>query len=206
MGGYGSGRQNGRPLADSALRIDFAWMLRQSLAVPNALRGGRLSWNCGGKPAGDISYTCDMRDPDNAQFELRFAVTDRRSGEKSDYVQRVHLSYTVPNFGGRRWWMHCPSNGSRVGKLYCPDGAHTFASRTAWGIAYQSQRAADRDRPFEALFRLQRRLGCTEGWEQPIRRPKGMWRRTFERYEERYSQLDRQCGVAMAGVLARLRR
>lgn len=204
MGGYGSGRQHGKPLADSAKRIDLAWMLRQGLAQPGSVRTGRLSWTCNDRPAGNISSICDMADADNAVLELRFTASTCEA-DKRDYVQRVPLSYTVPHFGGRRWWMHCPISGERVGKLYCPNGYATFASRKARGIAYQSQRSAPRDKPFEALFRLQKRLGCREGWESPIRRPKGMWRRTYARHEERYWQLDRECGIAMAGVMARLR-
>jgi len=64
------------------------------------------------------------------------------------------LSDSDPHFGGKRWWMHCPINGDLVGKLYCPNGAHTFASRTAWRLDYNSQRIAGRGNPFEALFRL----------------------------------------------------
>lgn len=205
MGGWGSGRQNGRPVADSALRIDFAWMLRQRLAIPGELKIGALRWTNNGQPSGNINYTCDMSDLESGRLELRFTVKDNRSGEKSDYVQNVLLSYSVPHFGGKRWWMHCPTNGDRVGKLYCPNGAHTFASRTAWRLGYNSQRITDRDKSFEALFRLQRRLGCKEGWEQPIRRPKGMWRKTYARLEQRYWQTDAQCSAQMMAAISLLK-
>ena len=76
-----------------------------------------------------------------------------------------------------------------------------FASRQAWRLGYQSQRHASRDRPFEALSRLQKKLGCNEGWEQPIQRPKGMWRRTFRRHEERYWELDAECAAQMMVVI-----
>mgnify|MGYP006965539277 CR=1 FL=1 len=93
--------------------------------------------------------------------------------------------------------MRCPFNGERVGKLYCPAGAEKFASREAYGISYYSQRIGEHDRPFEALFNLQERLGCERGWERPILRPKGMWKRTFAEYERRYRELDEQCYAAM---------
>ena len=157
MGGYGSGRHNGKPLADSALRIDFAWMLRRNYAVPRVLRIGTLRWTCQGEPAGNISYTCDMRDLENARLELRFAVTDRRSGEKRDYVQHVRLSHTVPHFGGERWWMHCPTNGSRAGKLYCPSGIHSPAGRH-WALAIKASAL------LTATRRLRRCSGCKGGW------------------------------------------
>lgn len=205
MGGYNSGRQHGNPIAEDSKRIDFAWMLREGLAQPGRSIPGTLRWTCGGHPSGFISYTCDMRDPDNASMELRFKVTRHSTGESKDYVQRVPLSYTQPHFGGRRWWMHCPVSGTRVCKLYCPNGGDIFASRKAWRIGYRSQRVTERDAMFERLYRVQRKLGCPEGWEAGIRRPKGMWHKTFERLEEEYWQLDAQCGAAMMQVLARFR-
>lgn len=206
MGGWNSGRQNGRPVADSALFVDIAWMLRTGRAMEGQFRTGTLSWTCRGKPSGFINYTCDMRDLDNAFLELRFTVTRRSSGESKDYRRHVHLSCTKPHFGGRRWWMHCPVNGSRVGKLYVPRNGDIFASRTAWKLGYQSQRDPKRDIAFERLFRLQRKLGSPVGWEAGLRRPKGMWHRTYERHVDRYLELDEQCAVEMIGLMARLGR
>ena len=92
-----------------------------------------------------------------------------------------------------RFHPHMPRNGDR------------FASRKAWRVQYKSQRVTDRDKPFEALFRIQRRLGCDEGWEQPIRRPKGMWHRTYQRLENRYWDLNDQCTVQMMAVVGMFR-
>jgi hypothetical protein len=206
MGGWNSGRSGGRPVADTALRVELLWMLRTGKAVVGHWRVGSLAWTCQGEPSGNISYSCDMRDPDNAWMELRFTVTTRSTGEKRDYVQRVRLSYTVPHFGGRRWWMHCPANGSRVVKLYCPRGADEFASREAWRLGYQSQRNSSSDKVFERLFRLQRKVGGEQGWGAgPGRRPKGMWHRTYERHFERYLELDSQCGLEGERMLGALR-
>lgn len=203
MGGYGSGRQCGRPIAEHCLKIDLAWMMRAGLAVAGSWRSGQLRWTCNGEPSGDINYSCDMTDPDRSELVLRF-TTGASRGEPKRHVQHIRLSYTVPQLGGKRWWMHCPVSGARVGKLYVPPGGDIFASRKAWRIGYRSQRIAAQDRPFEALFRLQKRMGCTEGWGQPIRRPKGMHHRTFERLKDEYWQLDEECGLAMAGAMARL--
>jgi len=100
--------------------------------------------------------------------------------------------------------MICPFKGIRVGKLYLPSGGDCFASRKAWRLGYQSQRVADRDRAFEKLFRLQRKLGCDQGYDLWIRRPKGMWHRTFDRHLERFEELDAQCGAEMAMLVLRL--
>ena len=204
MGGWGSGRTGGRPIAETALRIDFAWMLRSGYAREGALSNGSLHWTCRGEPSGDIRYSCDMLDAENARLRLIFTVIDHRRDEKRPYEQLVHLSYTVPHFGGKRWWMHCPHNGSRVGKLYCPAGADTFASRTAWRIGYRSQRETDCDRAFSQIAKLQSRFGCEGSFEDPIYRPKGMWRRTFARHEERYWELRDRCDYEWLKMAAKL--
>jgi len=85
-----------------------------------------------------------------------------------------------------------------------PPGGDVFASRKAWRLGYRSQRIASRDRPFEALFRLQRRLGCTQGWGESIDKPKGMHWRTYARLEDEYWRLDRQCDDTLAPFVARL--
>jgi len=202
MGGYGSGQRDGRPLANEALTIDIAWMIRKGMAVPGKSVIGSLNWTCRGEPSGEIGYQCDMRELDKAVLTLRFDTIRRWTGAKQSHVQTVPLTFTRPHFGGKRWWMLCPFTAERVGKLYCPAGAEKFASRKAYDIGYYSQRIGEHDRPFEALFALQKRLGCEQGWERPIHRPKGMWKSTYAEYERRYEELDAQCCAAMMAKLA----
>lgn len=209
MGGYGSGQRFGKPIADESRRIDLAWMIRKGMATPGAYTSGSLSWSRGDSPAGRIGYTCDMRDPENAVLVLQYTITEHGGGNARDFQQCIHLSYTLPHYGGKRWWMHCPVNGERVGKLYMPPCANTFASRTAWRLGYTSQRVSPRDAAFERLFRVQKKLGCPQGWEMPIRRPKGMHRRTYERLENEYWYLDAVCAAEMMkaiGIIAGMRR
>jgi hypothetical protein len=200
MGGYGSGRNGGRPTADMSLRVDLAWMIRTGKAKPGSLIWGSLSWTCGGEPSGSISYETDMTDPDNARLILKYR---RGSGDTAEQVrQEIILTYSQPHYGGRRWWMMCPYGGGRSGKLYLPPGGDRFASRKAWRLGYQSQRIAERDRPFEALFRLQKKLGGRQGWEGGLeRRPKGMWHRTYKRHWEEYFRLDRLCANEAAWAM-----
>ncbi|QIK79418.1 hypothetical protein G7077_11405 [Sphingomonas piscis] len=183
-------------------KIDLAWMIRTGRAKPGQWISGSLSWNCGGEPAGSISYSANMEDPSNSILRLSYS---RAYGDGREHVeQTVRLVFTEPNFGGRRWWMVCPYKHVRVAKLYLPNGGDRFASRKAWRLAYNSQRVAYRDRAFEKLFRLQRKLGCEEGFDAYIRKPKGMWQRTFDRYLERYEELDAQCAGEMMSLVLRL--
>lgn len=204
MGGWNSGRSGGRPTADMSKRIDIAWMIRTGRAAPGYYRSGTLSWNCGGEPAGSISYEADMRDQENA--ELRLSYTRGPEGDRESVKQTVRLVYTEPNYGGRRWWMICPYRHNRVGKLYLPSGGDRFAGRKAWRLGYHCQRVPRRDRPLEKLFRLQRKLGGEQGIDAFMRRPKGMWHRTYDRHLERYWDLEAECTAEMMKWLAVLRK
>tara|TARA_R110001599_G_scaffold193040_1_gene388719 strand:- start:3937 stop:4575 length:639 start_codon:yes stop_codon:yes gene_type:complete len=202
MGGFGSGRTGGQPTADMSLRIDIAWMLRTRKAVPGSIVWGGLNWRCGGNPSGSISYTADMVDPEHSRLDLSYT---RGSGDNAKKVEQcIWLHYTQPHFGGKRWWMTCPYKGIRVGKLYLPNGGDRFASRQAWRLGYHSQRVAHRDRAFEKLFRLQRKLDSPTGFETPLYRPKGMWQRTYDKHLERYWELNEECGQEMAVMMDRL--
>lgn len=204
MGGWGSGRTGGRPTADMSKRIDFAWMIRTKRAVPGSLVSGTLWWTCGGESAGSISYVADMCDLENAV--LRLSYTRGSGSEREEVKQLVRLTYTEPSYGGRRWWMICPYRHNRCAKLYLPNGGDRFAGRRAWKLGYRCQRVARRDRAFEKLFRLQKKLGCERGWEAGLRRPKGMWDRTYQRHWEMYWKLDSECAVEMMGLLKLLGR
>src|SRR5665811_1126246 len=55
-------------------------------------------------------------------------------------IAEVGLHYTVPQYGGRRWWFLCPLTGNPVAKLYLPLGQRRFASRPAHSLTYSSSR------------------------------------------------------------------
>ncbi|WP_145169705.1 MULTISPECIES: hypothetical protein [unclassified Sphingobium] len=149
-----------------------------------------------------MSYTADMADPDHSWLELSYTLGSGDSAEK--VKQHVSLCHTTPNYGGKRWWMICPYRHTRAGKLYRPNEGDRFASRQAWQLGYHIQRVSHRDRAFERLFRLQRKLGCNQGWEAGLRRPKGMWDRTFREHFERYLQLEERCDAEMKALIDRL--
>lgn len=184
-------------------KVDLALMIRRGWAKLGHLTSGSLNWNCGGQPAGSISYSVDMRNPFASEMKLTYW---RGAGDEREHVeQRIRLVFTEPNYGGRRWWMICPYRGNRCAKLYLPNWGDRFAGRSAWRLGYQSQRVAHKDRPFERLFRLQRKLESEQGWEAPLRRPKGMHRKTFDRHLQHYEELDAECAVVMMRWIGILR-
>jgi hypothetical protein len=143
-----------------------------------------------------------MGESGKERLELSYT---RGEGDKRESVkQTIHLCHTLPHYGGKRWWMICPYQGIRVGKLYKPGHGDRFASRKAWRLAYHIQHVAHRDRPLERLFSLQKKLGGDSGVDAGLRRPKGMWQRTYERHLERYEELDTECALEMMRLVNRL--
>jgi hypothetical protein len=203
MGGYGSGGHGVKPTVEDGLTVDLGLMLRRGWAHDGASGAGTLSWSRNGEPYCSISHRYDLTDPDNAHLTLTYTRTPR-GGAPEQVEQRIALTWTRPTYGGRRWWMICPYSGRRVSKLHLPPGGDRFASRLTWGLPYRSQQSAHQERPFDRLFRLQRKLGGFEGWETPLFRPKGMWHRTYNRYLETYERLDGQCAVEAMRMIGRL--
>jgi len=155
---------------------------------------GSLTWKQHGDPVAAIRYQYDLTDPRRAELRLNFEWA-LMGDEPRRVEQRIALTPTRPNYGGLRWWLHCPVTGQRATKLYKPPGQERFAGRRVWRLGYRSQRAPERDQPFDRLYRLQRRIGAEECWDAMPSRPKGMWRRTFNRYFEEYQSLDELCGL-----------
>jgi len=202
MGGWGSGRSGGRPVAEHCLRIELPWMLKTGRVVPGQHIRSSLHWSRGDEPAGNIRYEAIMSEPGCERLILTYT---RGSGaDKESVRQEVRLVWTQPHYGGKRWWMICPYRGGRCAKLFLPGNGDRFASRKAWRMQYTSQRATWHDAPFERLNRLQRKLGCREGYDEWIFRPKGMWHRTFERHQARFDQINDQCNRVWLGYMSRL--
>lgn len=195
MGGYGSGRTGGNPIAEHCLQIDICWMLREGKAREGERTAGDLQWSFCGQPSCSITYLCDLIDLHDAKLILKFS-RDAGSGAVR-VLQYIPLRFTVPYFGGRRWWMVCPVEHIPVAKLYMPINGHHFASRKALCLGYRSQRIAPADTPLERLFRIEAKFGRERGCVGRPVRPMGMWQRTFDRHMAEYDKLSKQVGECM---------
>ena len=197
MGGFGSGRYGGRPLTGQCLYLELGWMLKTGRAKDGAHIDNVLSWHCGGEESGSVRCSARMDQPECERLELSWRLIS--TGEQ--VRQTIDLDYTEPNYGGKRWWLVCPYQGTRANKLYLPSGGSKFASRQAYRLGYRSQRLTPADQTFERLFRLQRKLGSPEGWGGILLRPKGMWRRTYDRHFEQWMDLEDDCNRVAAAIM-----
>ena len=204
MGGFGSGRQDGRLKADSCLRIDIGVLVREGAVREGYRTTGQLQWTHKERVIVGISFEADATDCDNAMLKLNYRYMKDESAESHEQI--ISLVYTLPHYGGKRWWMICPDQYVRVGKLYKPPRADRFASRHTWRLGYQSQREPPRYRPLETLFRLQRKLNSPIGFDKCLRRPKGMWHRTYERHLARFEEIQQTCAIVMSRRIAQLRK
>ena len=131
MGGYGSGRQGGRPTVESAWRFDIDALVRAGAIKPGAYVEGSLKL-----PSYDdelaIEFKSSATNPRNSWLRLRYAIRDYWTGEQHQIDDKIYLTASCPWFGGQRWWFVCPNR--RVRKLYLPLGARRFRSRAPIGL------------------------------------------------------------------------
>lgn len=192
MGSIFSGRRNGRPLVEDCLTLDLAWLMRLGPIRGGQTGRGEIKWSRDGHMVASAHFRLDLGETDATHLLLRFAATD--TGEHSTQAtQTLNLTTTEQPFGGRRWWMLCPITGKRARTLHLPPGETRFASREAWQLAYRVERLDRFDRPFEKLFRAQRKLGGAGGLGAEVTRPKGMWRRTYACHRDRLERHDLAC-------------
>ena len=150
MGGFGSGWRRARTdVVEDCLVLSIADLVRHKVIVPGALTDGVLAWSRGGEqPHARVNYEADLLTDKHAAIKLRYCIDDRSENT------HVWLRYTVPQYGGRRWWFSCPLTGDRVAKLYLPPGQSRFASRRAYGLAYKSSRKSrSKSKTLDVLLR-----------------------------------------------------
>lgn len=200
MGSTHSGRRNGKPLVEDCLSLDLAWLMRLGPLREGEAGSGDIKWSQDGNAIGTLRFRLDLRTTETSQLILRYTIATP-GGERRPMRQAIALIALTQHFGGRRWWMRCPVTGERVRVLYLPPDGERFASREAWGLAYRVERLSHFDRPFEKLFRAQRRLGGSQGLAAGLVRPKGMWQRTYARHHGRFAEFDIACAMELGALI-----
>ena len=117
-------------------------------------------------------------------------------GDWEDVEETVRIVRVPCRFGGTRPYFICPGvvNGTpcgrRVVKLHGP--GRYFLCRHCYRLAHTSQSESAWDRALRRANRIRMRLGGEPGMAAPFpSRPKGMWRRTYERLREEAFEAER---------------
>jgi hypothetical protein len=211
MGGFGSGtgfRWGSKQTVEAALSLDLCKLIKQGFFVVGQHVSGSIKWHwvSTGKESGNISYVANLLNVDDAWLRLVYT----HNGTPQDY--KIHLTTTVPCFGGVRWWFLCPVTGERVGTLHSSGRQPVFASRQASGLVYQSQREGRPQRLLDKSFKIQRKLGCEGGYQSfgyqsfGYQKPKGMHWKTYSRLVNEMELLQNAGYGMMSRKLAGLRR
>ena len=156
-------------------------------------------------PISTVTGTLHASDSVDAFIELTHRTRDEREGDR---IVRdcIRLVWTVPTYGGRRWWFQCPRTYRKTTKLYLPNGGWHFWSRQAYRLGYACQRDDRFSRLQRRAAKLSRQLGG-EGWttwDDPPTKPKWMRWPTYERKYERWERVVEKANEEFAIRTARL--
>jgi len=177
MGGFGSGRLSGRgrTKVESCHTIDASELNRVGLLKEGS--SGLLRWTRHGVKAGSINLRFEAD-----RLHLCYRVGNRGGDcEVAEIVSIVHLPC---HLGGTRPFFLCPRCGRRVTKLH--GGGRYFWCRHCYALSYSSQNEASRGRAIRRASKIRQRLGGSPSVIAPFpERPRGMWRRTYERLRDR---------------------
>jgi len=140
MGGNGSGRWRShfpKHTVDESLTLStrrVAGTLNEMLDDGRCtLVIGTLSWSRGEEVTDSMGYRA-MRVNGWPVIELNWTTTSW-NGEQTRNNQILKPEWTLPNYGGRRWWWRCPllrgnlPCNRRVAKLCIPPGGRYFGCR-----------------------------------------------------------------------------
>jgi hypothetical protein len=143
---------------------------------------GGLQWTCDGEEFAAINLRADADG-------LHLAYRVLGGGESEDLAEIVRIVRLPCRFGGARPYFICPgvmngvTCGRRVAKLYGP-GPY-FLCRHCYRLAHASQTEGAWDRKLRRANKIRQRLGGDPDTAAPFPpKPKGMWRRTYERLRE----------------------
>ena len=88
------------------------------------------------------------------------------------------------------------SAGGRIAKLY--GHGRYFLCRHCYRLVYASQSEGELDRKLRRANKIKQRLGGEPGLAHPFPdRPKGMWRRTYERLHDQTFEIEMRADEAI---------
>jgi hypothetical protein len=203
MGGFGSGRPggSGRGTVEACRSIDVNRLHREG-CLRTGWRGG-WQWVRVGEKVASINLRAET---DQLHFDYRLRIG---GGEWEDVAETVRIVRVACRFGGVRPYFICPGVangidcGRRVVKLH--GSGRYFLCRHCYRLAHASQSEGIWDSTLRRANKIKQRLGGDPSMAAPFPpKPKGMWRRTYDRLRERAFEAEMRADEAFALQAERL--
>ena len=196
MGGFGSGRPSGsgRSKAEECRSLDVNRLHREGCLRPGW--AGNWQWTRDGERAAWIGLRAEL---DQLRLIYRVRVG---GGDWQDVAENVRIVRVACRYGGMRPYFECPGVvngrvcGRRIAKLY--GHGRYFLCRHCYRLVYASQSEGELDRKLRRANKIKQRLGGEPGLAYPFPdRPKGMWRRTYERLHDQTFEIEMRADEAI---------
>lgn len=206
------------PTDRECLKLDIAEFPTECFDQPGA--AGSCKWERGGEKTAELSWQIDeAAGGDGPVMRLGYQVRESDGEDGVTVNQEAPITYTEPNYGGRRPWFECPSCERRSRLLYLPPGLplheRRFRCRECHDFGYESSRASGNiTRTIRLRYnRVRGKLGAPpshpNSMEPPFipDRPKGMHQETYDelidemfRLEEEFNDEAMKQAFRMLGV------
>lgn len=193
MGGFGSGRPSGTKV-EECRSLDVNRLHRDGCLRPGW--AGISQWTRDGKRVAWISLRSEL-DHLHLTYRAQFG-----GGDWQDVGESVRIVRATCRYGGTRPYFICPgivngrACGRRVVKVY--QAGRYFLCRHCYRLTYASQSEGQLDRALRRANKIRQRLGGEPGMVSRFpERPKGMWRRTYERLHEQTYENEMRAEEAM---------
>jgi len=178
-----------RPAIESAFRLNLAKLFKTGMIKEATYTAGTLHWSRDGEKVAEVSYEAELGKTEGTMTLVYLWTYD---GQSKTVRCGIRLSSLPLNYGGRRWYLHCPYTDRRALILHKFLPIEHFCHRTAVRPlpTYASQRVGGCDRVMTQRWELRRKLGdkVSDLFGEPCK-PKWMRWHTFERYAARDAEL-----------------
>jgi hypothetical protein len=197
MGGFGSGRPSGsgRQKVEACRAIDVN-RLHKTGCLSIGWSGG-WQWTRDGERVAWIGLRTEA---DRLHLTYRVRIG---AGKWEDVAETVRIVRVPCRFGCVRPYFICPgvvnsiTCGRRVAKLHGP--GRYFLCRHCYRLAHASRSEGAWDRSLRRANKIRQRLGGEPSMVAAFpKKPKGMWRRTYERLREQAFEAEMLADEALA--------
>ncbi|MCC0008566.1 MAG: hypothetical protein H6876_10680 [Hyphomicrobiaceae bacterium] len=202
MGGFGSGRPScgGRATVETCRSIDVNRLRKDGALV--AGWSGTIAWTRNSEQVASIGIRGGH---DKIMLNYRWK---QASDDWQDVVEHICISWRPCRFGGERPLFECPGvvSGAVCSrptvKLY--GASRYFLCRHCCRLTYSSRNEDRFDRALRRANKIRMRLGGEPGIAAAFpERPKGMWRRTYERLSHETLCAERHAEARLQGLVLR---